>query len=115
MALTKEMVLEQMKKGAAVLNVLDEPAYADLHIKGSFNIPLKGKSDDEFAMEVQKKLGKGRMIVTHCANITCALGPRASVILNARGFKADDFPGGMEEWYEAGLPAEGRKVMTAAN
>ena len=45
MSFTKEMVLEQLKKGAWVVNVLDEADYEALHIKDSINIPLKGKAD----------------------------------------------------------------------
>jgi rhodanese-related sulfurtransferase len=112
MTLTKEMVQEEMKKGAVVVNVLEGKTYNDVHIKGSVNIPLKGKSDDVFALEVQRRFGKDKRIITHCTNSSCTAGPRAAAILKARGFNAEDYPGGMEEWFFAGLPVEG-KMPTA--
>lgn len=111
MSLTKEMVFLQMNKGAWVVNVLEEAAFEDFHIKDSINIPLKGKSDDEFAAEVDRKLGGSKMIITHCSGPTCALGPKAAVILKMHGFQADDYPGGIEEWSQAGLPVAGRKAV----
>jgi len=113
MALTKNMVQEQMAKGALVINVLDLKAFADLHIKGSVNVPLKGKSDEEFAKEVGKLVTKDRMVITHCTNVNCGLGPRAAQILKARGFAAEDYPGGIEEWFYSGLPVDGK--MPAAH
>jgi|SRR5579871_3467956 len=110
MSLTNEMVFEKMSRGAWVVNVLEESSYEDIHIKDSINIPLKGKSDDEFAAEVDRKLGGSKLIITHCSGPTCALGPKAAAILKMRGFQAEDFPGGMEEWLQVGLPVAGRKA-----
>lgn len=109
MALTKEMVLEGMRKGAVVVNVLGTPAFEDLHIKGSINIPLGDKKDDDFAQEVETLLGREKMIITHCSGYSCNAGPRAAAILKARGFKAEDYPGGIEEWSQSKLPVEGKK------
>ncbi len=114
MSLTKEMVFEQMKKGAWVVNVLEEAAFEDLHIKDSINISLKGKSDDEFAAEVDRKLGGSKMIITHCSGVTCVLGPKAAAILKSRGFQAEDYPGGIEEWSQAGFPIAGKKTAVHA-
>jgi rhodanese-related sulfurtransferase len=113
MALTKEAVQEQIKKGAVVLNVLGENAYTEVHIQGSFNIPLKGKSDDEFTAEVEKQFGKDKLIITHCSSLTCSAGPRAASILKGRGFNADDYPGGIQDWNDAGLPVTKTAAVTA--
>jgi rhodanese-related sulfurtransferase len=110
MSLTKEAVKEQIGKGAVVLNVLGEQAYHELHIKNSLNIPLKGKSDDDFASEVEQKIGKENRIITHLSNLTCSAGPRAANILKSRGFNAEDYPGGLEDWNNAGYPVEGSKA-----
>jgi rhodanese-related sulfurtransferase len=110
MALTKEGVQEQIGKGAVVLNVLGEKAYEEVHIKGSFNIPLKGKSDDEFTAIVEKQFGKDKLIITHCSNLGCTAGPRAASILKNKGFKAEDYPGGIEDWNNAGLPVDVTKT-----
>jgi len=110
MSLTKDEVREQIGNGSIVLNVLGEQAYLELRIKQSVNIPLKGKSDDDFASEVDKKIGKGKRIITHCSNLTCSAGPRAASILKNRGFNAEDYPGGIEDWNNAGYPVEGLKA-----
>ena len=115
MSLTKEMVFLQMNKGAWVVNVLDEADYEDIHIKDSINIPLKGKSDDEFTAEIDRKLGGSNLIITHCSGPTCALGPKAATILRMHGFQAEDYPGGIEEWSQAGLPVSGRKAAVYAS
>ena len=115
MALTTAMVQEHMKKGAVVINVLDQPAYEDIHIKGSINIPLGKKSDDEFVVEVERKVGHGKFIITHCSGVTCMAGPRAAQILKTRKYMAEDYPGGMEEWSNAKLPMEGKKAVAYAS
>src|SRR5881394_451406 len=98
MTLTNAMVQEKMKAGAVVINVLDKPLYDELHIKGSINIPRGRKSDDEFVAEVDRLVGRDKTIITHCTGFTCMLGPQAAVLLSSRGFKAEDYPGGIEEW-----------------
>ncbi|HTC21868.1 MAG TPA: rhodanese-like domain-containing protein [bacterium] len=115
MALTTAIVQEHMKKGAVVINVLDKPIYEDLHIKGSINIPLGKKSDDEFVAAVEKKVGPGKFIITHCSGVTCMAGPRAAQILKAHKFNAEDYPGGMEEWSAGKLPMEGKKAIAYAS
>lgn len=109
MALTKEQVLEEMAKGAKVVNVLGTSAFEDLRIKGSISIPLGDKKDDDFAREVETLVGREKTIITHCSGYSCQAGPRAAAILKARGFKAEDYPGGIEEWYDSHLPVEGKK------
>jgi rhodanese-related sulfurtransferase len=113
MSFTKEKVGEAIGQGAVVLNVLGEKAYEEIHIKGSFNIPLKGKSDDEFTAEVEKQFGKDKLIITHCSSLTCSAGPRAASILKGRGFNADDYPGGIQDWNDAGLPVTKTAAVTA--
>lgn len=114
MSLTKDMVMEEMKKGAVVINVLDKPAFDELHIKGSINIPRGKKQSDEFVAEVDRMVGRDKLIITHCTGITCVLGPQAAALLKSWGFKAEDYPGGIEEWSEAGMPVEGKKVTPHA-
>ena len=39
-----------------------------------------------------------------------ALVPPAAKALQESGFEAEDYPGGIEEWYAAGLPVDGTEV-----
>jgi len=110
MSLTKEDVQGEILKGALVVNVLGENPFADLHIRGSVNVTLKGKSDDDFAAEINRRFGKERLVITHCSGLTCSAGPRAATILRGHGFKAEDYPGGIEDWKNAGLPVGGNKA-----
>ncbi len=114
MALTKEQVLDKMKeKDAVVLNVPGEQAYQKSRIKGSFNIPWGG-NPDAFGKAVEAKFGKGRFFITHCANFNCMAGPNAAKLLKSKGFHAEDYPGGIEEWVAAGSPEEGSEVKKPA-
>src|SRR5579872_1071776 len=107
MALTKEQLKEKLNNGAVAINVLRKDAYDQLHIKGSIHIRLEGDAADEFVKEVEVKVGKDKEIITYCSNLSCPTGPRAAKILQARGFMAEDYPGGIQEWHDAGLPVEG--------
>jgi|SRR5581483_4767680 len=112
MAWNKEQVQEKIKQGAVVINVLKEDVFKGLHIPGSINIPL-GEDPEAFAGTVEQKVGKSKAIITHCSNDACSAGPRAATILRSKGFNAEDYPGGMKEWQEAGFPVEGTMVGAA--
>ncbi len=114
MSMTKEAVMEKMKeKNVVVLNVLSDAEYAKLHIKGSENLPLGLKAED-FVQAAEKRFGKTRFLITYCAGFTCNAGPEAAKALKARGFEAEDYPGGMKEWSDAEFPTEGTDVKQAA-
>ncbi len=107
MSMTKEAVREKMKDmNVVVLDVLPDNDYAKLHIKGSENLPL-GISGDDFVQAVEKKYGKEKFFITYCAGVTCNAGPNAAKALQKKGFKANDYAGGIQEWSEAGFPTEG--------
>ena len=110
MALTKEQVREKMKeKDTVVLNVLSGADYEKLHIKGSHNLPL-GMDPTGFVKTVKTRFGQDKFFITHCANYDCPAGPNAAKLLKANGFKAEDYPGGIQEWSEAGFATEGSEV-----
>jgi rhodanese-related sulfurtransferase len=107
MGMTKEAVLKNLRrKDVIVLNVLPDDDFLKLHIRGSRNLPLF-QNRNLFAAEVEKEFGKDKFFITYSADITCAAGPNAAQALKTRGFIAQDYPGGMKEWREAGLPMEG--------
>jgi len=110
MGMTKEAVFKNIRrKDLIVLNVLPDDDFLKLHIRGSQNLPLF-QNRGLFAAEVEKKFGKDKYFITYSADITCAAGPNAAQALRNRGFNAQDYPGGMKEWLEAGLPIEGIQV-----
>ena len=110
MSMTKEVVRHMMKdKHFVVVSVLPEAEYAKLHIKGSQNLPL-GSDMDDFARTVEKRYGKRRFVITYCADRTCDAGSHAANILSRNGFQANDYPGGMKEWSDAGYPMEGTEA-----
>ncbi len=114
MALTKEQVLEKMKeKNVVVLNVLSEDGYQKLHIPGSYNLPLAHNLHD-FVQAVEKRHGKDKFFITHCSSVECSAGPRAAKALQEYGFKAEDYPGGIQDWFESGFPTEGILVRSTA-
>ncbi len=110
MSMTKEVVRDTMKdQNLVVLNVLPAKEYLKLHIKGSQSLPL-GPDEDDFIREAEKRYGKDRFLITYCADRTCHAGPNAATILLRNGFRANDYPGGMKEWADAGYPVEGTEV-----
>jgi rhodanese-related sulfurtransferase len=112
MSMTKEAVLKKMKKDdTVVLNILPEEDFAKLHIKGSDSITF-GQNVRSFVLAVEKKYGKEKFFVIYCANREDALASHnAVVVLKEQGFKADDYPGGIQEWAKAGFPTEGSEAM----
>src|SRR5580658_7378971 len=114
MTMSKEVVKDKMKYAdTIVLNVLPEADFAKLHIKGSESLTL-GQNVDEFAVAVEKKYGKDKFFISYCAGSTCNAGPNAAKALQLKGFKANDYAGGMQEWSEAGFPTEGTEAKAPA-
>src|SRR5579872_1677983 len=113
MSMTKEAVKEKtMDVNTVVLDVLPDNDYAKLHIKGSENLPL-GLNSGDFVEAVEKHYGKDKFFITYCAGLTCNAGPDAAKALQKKGFKANDYPGGIQEWSEAGFPTEGTDAKKA--
>lgn len=110
MSLTKESVREKMKeKSTIVLNVLSRDEYDKLHIKGSYNIPW-GQDPAAFVKSVEQWFGREKFLITHCSGLTCQAGPNAAQVLKKAGFKAEDYPGGIQDWAEAGFPTVGSQT-----
>lgn len=85
-----------------VINVLSADDYADCHIRGSINIPLKELP------EAAAKLNSAQKVVVYCASYTCHVSAAAYDILAKMGFKnLLAYEGGMKEWLAKKLPTEG--------
>lgn len=45
-------------------------------------------------------------VVTYCGRLSCRRSTRAAERLTGLGYRVIEFPGGLEEWREAGYPVE---------
>jgi rhodanese-related sulfurtransferase len=110
MPMTKEAVREKMKEqNVVLLNVLPEANYTKSRIAGSKNLPL-GRNANDFVQAVEKRHGKDKFFITYCADVNCNAGPNAARVLIEKGFRADDYPGGLKDWSDAGFPMEGTQA-----
>ena len=85
-----------------VINVLDQKAFNNCHIRGSVNISL-----DQLQERV-KDFDQAREIIVYCANYECSASDQAYKILNKMGFvRVKVYKGGTKEWLDLGLPTHG--------
>jgi rhodanese-related sulfurtransferase len=113
MSLSRQEVLDKIRDGALVINVLSAEAHAEKHIEGSINVPLV-KDEDTFIRMVEEHVDRYHPVITYCSGSKCSAAIKAGNLLRARGFKAEDYPGGLEDWAQAGLALEGTKVRALA-
>jgi rhodanese-related sulfurtransferase len=111
MSLTKEAVMKKMKdENTVILDILPEDDFKRLHIMGSESFTF-GQNVRSFLLAVEKKYGKEKFFITYCANRADSLSSRnAAFVLKEQGFRAEDYPGGIQEWSDAGLPIEGTEA-----
>lgn len=83
-----------------VLDVRSADAYAEGHLPTALNIPLADLPGKLVS------LPKDKTIVTYCSNLTCALAPKAALVLAEKGFKVMELFGGLQTWQEKGFPLE---------
>lgn len=90
--------LDEKRGHVQILDVREQWEWDAGHIDGALHIPLT----QVMAGQEQGRLDRERPVV-----VVCKTGNRselASVMLQARGFKAENFEGGTEAWVAAGLP-----------
>ncbi len=111
--MSKETVLKKLKNANTVLlGVLPKSDFEKLHIKGSDFIAF-GQNVRSFVLAVEKKYGKGRFFITYGASRSDSLSSHnAAVVLKEQGMQAENYPGGILEWSEAGLPTEGTEAKS---
>jgi rhodanese-related sulfurtransferase len=89
-----------------LVEVLAEGEFERLHIKGAENIPF-GKVIEE----AKRRFDTDDEIIVYCADPECKASPKAAQKLEAFGFtNVKEYPGGKQEWSEAGYPVEGREA-----
>jgi rhodanese-related sulfurtransferase len=90
--------------GTVLVDVLPASDYADEHLPGSVNIPLK-----ELARRAPAELARDAAVIVYCHDSQCDLSPRAAWRLEHLGFtRVHDYVAGKMDWAAAGLPVEGR-------
>lgn len=91
-----------MMQKLLLVNVLKPDYYSDCHIRGSINVPL------DTLEEWAKNVDKDAVIVVYCASYTSTICLSAWQRLHTLGFiNLWAYHGGMNEWYNSGLPVEG--------
>ncbi|MBI3859027.1 MAG: rhodanese-like domain-containing protein [Thaumarchaeota archaeon] len=101
---TKEELVRLMAGGSVtVVNVLKKETYDKIHIDGSASMPRA-----ELEAGRWQELDRRRTTVVHCSSYSCGASKVAAEFLEAKGFDARTYEGGMQEWAEAGLPTQGQ-------
>lgn len=114
MPFTKEEVLNKIKeKDVIILNVLPREDFEKLHITGSRSLPLT-LDYAAFLQEVEKDYGKASFFITYGNHWTSADGASAAQAMRTGGFKVENYPGGIREWFDAGLPTQGTEALRQA-
>ncbi|MEK7858662.1 MAG: rhodanese-like domain-containing protein [Elusimicrobiota bacterium] len=93
-------LLEKKAEEICLLDVRSPEAFAAAHLPTALNIPLAD------LVSKLNTLPKNKTIVTYCANLTCALAPKAALELARKGFKVQELMGGIATWQEQGFPVE---------
>lgn len=75
-------------------------AYEMMHIPGSISIDNVNEALNLFTVDDE--------IIVYCSNPSCIASQAAYATLVSHGYKhVSRFAGGIEAWYDAGLPVEG--------
>ena len=103
--ITREELRGLVEAGEVTLvHALPEPYFRKEHIPGA--LQLDHECVDEQAPA--RLPDKGAAIVTYCANLACPNSEIAANRLVALGYtNVRDYPAGIADWIEAGLPVEG--------
>jgi rhodanese-related sulfurtransferase/CBS domain-containing protein len=99
----RQQVQRLVNEGAHLVEALPAAEYADEHLPGAINIPLKELDRDRV-----RELDPDHPVVVYCYDDPCDLSPRAAARLESLGFtQVYDYAAGKTDWGSAGLPLEG--------
>ena len=96
----KGLIVDKKATDLCVLDVRSAEQFNAGHLPTAINIPLS-----DLAGKLAT-LPKEKTIVTYCSNLTCALAPKAALVLAEKGFKVMELFGGIATWTEYGFPIE---------
>lgn len=103
---TKEELLKILENpDVVIVDVLGNLSYSQYHIKNSISIPY-----DVLEKGGWEKVDRGKTVITYCHSMTCNASKRAAEIFRKNGFKVKAYEGGISEWKDYGLPAEGSSL-----
>ncbi len=86
-----------------LVDALAESYYAQAHLPGAINLVADDVDADAAALLPDKDAA----IVTYCANPACPNSGQVANRLEALGYtNVRAYPGGIQDWSEAGLPVE---------
>ncbi|HET9121046.1 MAG TPA: rhodanese-like domain-containing protein [Solirubrobacterales bacterium] len=95
-----------LDQDAQLVEVLPAEEYAEEHLPGAINIPLK-----ELDANSAAKLDETRPVVVYCWDYLCDMSPRAAARLASLGFeRVYDYASSKVDYLARGLPREGEKA-----
>lgn len=102
--ITREELHQAIEDGTVVVLEALPPAYFEQeHLPGAYNLPL----DDLEALAPRLVPDKEQPVVTYCSNTACNNSTVAAERLRQLGYRdVRKYPGGKQDWIEAGLPVE---------
>jgi rhodanese-related sulfurtransferase len=101
-----EGLKELLDEGAQLVEVLPREEYAEEHLPGAINIPLKELDRDSVT-----QLDRERPVIVYCWDQLCDMSPRAAALLDLLGFeRVYDYAPSKVDYLARGLPREGEKA-----
>ena len=103
---TADELLRKIEEGDefVLLDALAPMAYAHSHLPGAFNLP---PSAVDPAVVTRRIPDRNTLIIVYCANPNCEDSIATAQRLQALGYtNVHHYPGGKNEWRDAGLPLE---------
>jgi rhodanese-related sulfurtransferase/CBS domain-containing protein len=95
-----------LDEGAQLVEVLPAEEYAEEHLPGAINIPLKQLDASSTA-----QLDKSRPVIVYCWDYLCDMSPRAAARLASLGFeRVYDYAPSKVDYLARGLPRDGDKA-----
>jgi rhodanese-related sulfurtransferase len=101
-----EMLREKIERGDdfVLVEALSPISYAASHLPGAINVP-PGTEDERAPRRIPDR---GTEVVVYCQSATCEASIDVARRLLELGYvNVLHYPGGKDEWREAGLPLEG--------
>jgi rhodanese-related sulfurtransferase len=103
---TADELLAKIESGEelVLVDALSPMAYAHSHLPGAINLPPSDVNPEVVARRIADR---STQIVVYCANPNCEDSMATVLRLQALGYtNVQHYPGGKNEWRDAGLPLE---------
>lgn len=101
-----QQLRQLLDQDAQLVEVLPPEEYAEEHLPGAINIPLKQLDGASTA-----QLDRQRPVIVYCWDYLCDMSPRAAARLDSLGFaKVYDYAPSKVDYLARGLPREGDKA-----